>query len=1039
MQSMPPGAMLAVPLPEAQVRAMLTPDLSLSAINGPSHCVVAGPVSGIDAMEKRLSEAKLRGRRLQTSHAFHSAMMDPMLAPFLARVRKIKLNPPQQRYVSNVTGKWITAQEATDPAYYAEQIRREVRFSPGLEFLLQEPDRVLLEIGPGSTLGILAKQHPDPTAKRVIVSSLRGPEGTQTETNSMLTAMGKLWLAGCAVGWNALYKNERRKRIPLPTYPFEREHFWIDPVTAPVEVVSRSKPRIEIQSKGSEVDSSLYVPTWRQTEPLLSTPLKEQPNWLLFVTAHPLCQSIARRLRHKGQAVTTVRYGSEFAHDHLDEYTIAPGNAESYLRLLEELSRIGRSPRRIVHMWNIGSDEEAVSLQDITAAQTLSYFSLVKLTRALGTHVQSEPLRLDVITSAAYKVHSDDQHVRPDRALVTGPCKVIPQEYRNMTCRHLDLALSALKHSEQESLADSIMAELSAAQGEASVAYRGLLRYVLQYRPLRIPKPTGELVRLRQGGTYLITGGLGGIGMILAEYLARSCKAKLVLISRTGMAAPQEGPAANEAQRKRKVRPGSSSAQRQAQGSGMWPLQDGKESGELREQAHQQQLRQLDNLQRLGAEVMVVRADVTDLEAMQLAVSSAVARFGPIRGVIHAAGIPSGGVIQRRTYDAAHAVLAPKVTGTLVLERLFQQRDLDFFVLCSSLNSIVGGFGQADYCAANAFLDAFAHHRSQKSRGLTVSINWDAWREVGMAVEAVRARGRVDEQAPSQQNSSVSQYRELAHPLFDRFMVDERGSAIYSARLSDQKRWVLSEHRVAGRQTLPGTAYLELARSAYESHLASVQPVELRDVAFRSPMSVADDCDPEVRTILRATGQGDECEFSIEGRGSPERGWQVHASGRIGTVAQAPPVRHDIERFVREAPQLLNLTEQASVAQHRPMEFGPRWNNLLQARFGRSRGLALIQHPDTFAADLDVFMLHPALLDSATGFVASRSTAHFLPFGYRRIRVLRPIQSCLYSYAAFEQHSEGGRERLHIQLTVMDTNGVVLMEIEDYVLVKVTQ
>ena len=120
------------------------------------------------------------------------------------------------------------------------------------------------------------------------------------------------------------------------------------------------------------------------------------------------------------------------------------------------------------------------------------------------------------------------------------------------------------------------------------------------------------------------------------------------------------------------------------------------------------------------------------------------------------------------------------------------------------------------------------------------------------------------------------------------------------------------------------------------------------------------------------------------------------------------------------------------------MEFGPRWHNLLQARFGRSRGLGFIQNPESFAADLDVFMLHPAILDSATGFVASRSTAHFLPFGYRRIRVLRPLQSSVYSYAAFEQHTEGNRERLHINLTIMDTDGVVLMEIEDYVLVKVT-
>ncbi len=1038
MQSMPPGAMLAVPLPEAQVRAMLPPNLSLSAINGPSHCVVAGPVSAIDEMEKRLSAQQLRGRRLQTSHAFHSQMMEPMLQPFLERVRRIRLQPPQQRYVSNVTGRWITAQEATDPAYYAEQIRREVRFSPGLECLLQEPDRVLLEIGPGSTLGILAKQHPDPTAKRVIVSSLRGPEGTQTESVSVLTAIGKLWLAGCAIDWKAFYQHEKRRRIPLPTYPFERERFWIDPVVKAVEAPSPSRPRVDVQTKGSDVDSSLYQPTWRQTEPVTATTIPEQQSWLLFVNAHPLCQNIVRRLRQQGQSVTTVLAGNDFAHDHLDEYTIAPGSAESYLRLMEELIRVGRKPRHIVHMWNIGSDEERISLPQIDSQQQLSFHSLLGLARAIGSHIQTDPVRLDVITSAVFKVQADDTHVRPDRALVSGPCKVIPQEYRNVTTRHLDLGLSATKPTELESTADCVIAELASQAGDRVVAYRGQLRYVQYYRPLKIPKPTGELARLRSGGAYLITGGLGGIGMILAEYLARSCKAKLILVSRSGLAGSGQGDTVRDGNSRRTGHTSSSNAALRKYGSGMWSVTRGSEAEDDKDNQIKKRIKQVENLQRLGAEVMVVRADVTDQESMRLAVDNAVARFGPIRGVIHAAGVPSGGVIQRRSREATLSVLAPKVTGTLVLDEIFRQRDLDFFILCSSLNSIVGGFGQADYSAANAFLDAFAHQRSQRSRGLTTAINWDAWREVGMAVDAARSRRRTDTHTPSQHTASASQYRELGHPLFDRFMVDEHGSATYSAKLSGNKRWVLAEHRVSGRQTLPGTAYLELARAAYESHLAQVQPVELRDVSFRTPMTVADDADPEIRTILRSTGKGDECEFSIESRGSPERNWQTHASGRIGTIPTAPLLRHDLERFIREAPQVLNLDEQTIGAKQRPMDFGPRWRNLRQIRFGRSCGMALIQNPDSFAADLDVFMLHPALLDSATGFVAARSTAHFLPFGYRRARVLRPLQSCVYSYAVFEPHNEGGRERLHIQVTIMDTDGVVLIEIEDYVLVKVS-
>ncbi|HRI49612.1 MAG TPA: SDR family NAD(P)-dependent oxidoreductase, partial [Pseudomonadota bacterium] len=442
-------------------------------------------------------------------------------------------------------------------------------------------------------------------------------------------------------------------------------------------------------------------------------------------------------------------------------------------------------------------------------------------------------------------------------------------------------------------------------------------------------------------------------------------------------------------------------------------------------------------LERLGAEVRVARADVTDLVAMQTAVDAAVARFGPIRGVIHSAGVPGGGVIQRRSHEAAAAVLAPKVTGTLVLDTIFRHRDLDFFVLCSSLSSVLGGFGQADYSAANAFLDAFAHHRSARSRGLSAAINWDAWREVGMAVDAAHKRATGEARAANPA-SATSPYRELAHPLFDRFMRDETGAESYVTRLDGPRSWVVEEHRVQGRPTLPGTAYLELARAAFGLHMSSVQPVELRDVVFLAPLSVAAGGEPEVRTVIRRVSTGQDREFTILSRPDPKRDhWQEHARGRITLLPEAPVIQHDIERLIRETSGVFNPNEQAAPAKQRPMEFGPRWQNLVQARFGRNHGLAFIQLPEAFKDDLNTFALHPAILDSATGFVAVRTPAHYLPFSYRRVRILRPIGACVYSYAGFEQSTIGGRERLQINLTIMDTDGVVQIEIEDYVLVRV--
>jgi acyl transferase domain-containing protein len=218
-------------------------------------CVIGGPVAAIDSLEKRLAEKKLRGRRLHTSHAFHSAMMDPILDAFTMGVRRVQLNPPRIRYISNLTGRWITPQEATDPAYYARQLRGTVRFSPGLEVLLSEPDRALLEIGPSATLSILAKQHPDPTTKRLILSSLRGADGAQSDLHCVLGTLGRLWLAGFPVRWEALYEHEQRQRIALPTYPFERERFWIDPPRKVAEPLPSTRPTATEKPKSSGVDS----------------------------------------------------------------------------------------------------------------------------------------------------------------------------------------------------------------------------------------------------------------------------------------------------------------------------------------------------------------------------------------------------------------------------------------------------------------------------------------------------------------------------------------------------------------------------------------------------------------------------------------------------------------------------------------------------------------------------------------------------------------------------------------------------------------
>lgn len=229
MQELPSGVMLAVQLADDDARALLSEEISLAAINGPSDCVVSGPAGAIKELENRLAEKGVRARRLRASHAFHSAMMEPMLERFTEEIGRLKLNAPKIPYVSNVTGTWITEAEATNPTYWARHLRETVRFQPGLRQLLNGFDGVLLEVGPGNALATLAAQQTRSGTARAVLHSLRHPNREQSDEEFLLTTLGKLWLAGARIDWQEFHESEQRYRAHLPTYPFERQRYWIEP------------------------------------------------------------------------------------------------------------------------------------------------------------------------------------------------------------------------------------------------------------------------------------------------------------------------------------------------------------------------------------------------------------------------------------------------------------------------------------------------------------------------------------------------------------------------------------------------------------------------------------------------------------------------------------------------------------------------------------------------------------------------------------------------------------------------------------------
>jgi NAD(P)-dependent dehydrogenase (short-subunit alcohol dehydrogenase family)/acyl carrier protein len=314
------------------------------------------------------------------------------------------------------------------------------------------------------------------------------------------------------------------------------------------------------------------------------------------------------------------------------------------------------------------------------------------LVQALGNR-DVNPCRITIITSDLHEIIGSEP-IQPEKATILGGCRVIPQEYPQITCQNIDISFEDLE-KRQDTLLTHLMAELLRETCEPVVALRHRHRWVETFEPIPLPgAQDANPPLLRERGVYLITGGLGGIGMAMAEHLAQQVHARLALIARTELP-PRE----------------------------RWPDLTSQDA----DTDVTRKIRQVQRLEELGSEVLVLSVDVANEEQMGIALERVLARFGALHGVIHAAGVPGIGLMQVKTAEQAQQVLAPKVMGTLVLDRLLNHQDLDFLVLYSSITSITGGGpGQIDYCAANAFLDAFAH-RNATRHGRTIAVNWGEW------------------------------------------------------------------------------------------------------------------------------------------------------------------------------------------------------------------------------------------------------------------------------------------------------------------------
>ncbi|MDQ1350779.1 MAG: hypothetical protein QG657_1081 [Acidobacteriota bacterium] len=724
MQQMPEGSMLSVSLSEQELMPLLSEQLALAAINGPNQCVVSGPHNVVDAFARQLEEKGRQCRKLHTSHAYHSSMMDPILKTFEKKVAEVQRNQPIIPFISNVSGQWISNRDAVDPSYWARHLRGTVRFNDGLTELLKEKNSLFIEVGPGRTLSTFLKQHPGKQPEHTPVNLVRHPNEETDDRYYLTTKIGQIWLYGLPVDWHAYHDNEKRYRLHLPTYPFQRQRYWIE--GNPTAMIRKGMEGRFGAGKKNDISDWFYIPFWRKSIIAQNRERKTDgtdlpQRWLVFAGEGNLAVKMVKKLTDaRDNQVIVVRVGKEFSK--LEEgtntvYTINPGKESDYVALIEEIVRTGDVPCRVVHLWNLSENENQRQSENIEKYLDLGFYSLLYLVRAIdtsskGNENKNREIEITILTDGMQQVWGEIVFY-PEKAVVLGPVMVIPREYTEspvIKCRCIDIMFldQGKGPGREEWLLDGLVKELNTPISDEVIAYRGDSRLVRTFEPAPLPeiRPETPIARLKKEGVYLITGGLGGIGLELAHLLARSVQAKLILTGRSAFPAREEWE--------------------------KWLVDHDSLDSVCRK------IHKIKELESLGAQVQIYSVDVTDSAGMRKVVEETIERFGSINGVIHAAGLPGGGVIRLKTREMADNVLAPKVKGTLALNTALKNIQLDFFILCSSINSVLSIFGQVDYCAANAFLDAFAFYKTKVDNTFTISINWETWAEIGMAVEAAK-------------------------------------------------------------------------------------------------------------------------------------------------------------------------------------------------------------------------------------------------------------------------------------------------------------
>nr|AFU81773.1 1-hexene synthase 2 [1-hexene ORF2 expression construct pBbS7k-hexORF2] len=732
MQGLPAGGeMVSVMASESKVletlKAMSLEDkVAIAAINGPESIVISGEAEAIRAMATHLESVGIKTKQLQVSHAFHSPLMEPMLAEFEAVANQITYHQPRIPIISNVTGTKADKSIAT-AQYWVNHVRQPVRFAQGMATLHQQGYETFLEIGAKPILLGMGKQCLSPDVGVWLPSLRHGVD----EWQQILSSLGQLYVQGAKVDWSGFDRDYSREKVVLPTYPFQRERYWVETSINQQQVVCSGEPNLQGTPEGTsttivkllsqgntkelaeKVEKTSDLPPeqlkllpdllaslsqqhqqelarlttkkWFYKVQWISQAIKPQRNksnnqvchWLILTDSKGLGKSLATHLQQLGNECSVVYQADNYQNYEPGIYHINPSHPQEFEQVYQTIFENGKLPlQKVIHLWSLDTaSEQDLTTETLEQAQLWGCGSTLHLLQTLVKNPNSTPPKLWMITRGTQPVLSPTEKLTVATSPLWGLGRTIASEHPQLWGGLVDLDPQG---SEDE--VEVLLQQIIDSQKEDHLAVRNRKIYVARLLK-HIPQESQPL-SLRSDATYLITGGLGALGLKTAAWMAEKGARNLVLISRR--------------------------------------------------QPSEQAQQTIQSLEELGTQVKVLSADISVESDVANILEQIQTSLPPLLGVIHAAGVLDDGLLQQTNWERFTKVMAPKVNGTWNLHKLTQHLSLDFFVCFSSMSSLLGSPGQGNYAAANAFMDAVVHYR--REMGLPgLSINWGGWSEGGMA------------------------------------------------------------------------------------------------------------------------------------------------------------------------------------------------------------------------------------------------------------------------------------------------------------------